>query len=235
MCVEIREDEVIDTIISPRLKVIQKRKGPKFAVDAVLLARFAKVSSGDKVVDLGTGTGVIPLILAYTTGAGRIIGVEIQRELVNMARRSVLLNGFQGRISILEGDVRRVADLLPAGRFDVVTCNPPHRSPETGRMSPNPAIAISRHEILGKLKDFVAAAGYLLKNRGRAVFVHRPDRLADLLELFQSEGITPKKLRFVHPRTDRNAELLLLEGIKRAGEGMIVLPPLFLISGEEGS
>ena len=124
MCVEIREDEVIDTIISPRLKVIQKRKGPKFAVDAVLLARFAKVSSGDKVVDLGTGTGVIPLILAYTTGAGRIIGVEIQRELVNMARRSVLLNGFQERISILEGDVRRVADLLPAGRFDVVTCNP---------------------------------------------------------------------------------------------------------------
>ncbi|HID55202.1 TPA: methyltransferase domain-containing protein, partial [Candidatus Poribacteria bacterium] len=199
MCVEIKRDEVIDTIISPRLKVIQKGKGPKFAVDAVLLARFTKVSSGDKVVDLGTGTGVIPLILAYTTRASRIIGVEIQSELADMARRSVLLNGFQGRVEIVEGDVRKVADILPAGRFDVVTCNPPHRSPETGRVSPNPAIAISRHEILGKLEDFVAAAGYLLKNRGRAVFVHRPDRIADLLELFRREGITPKRLRFVHP------------------------------------
>lgn len=228
MCVEIKGDEVIDTIISPRLKVIQKGKGPKFAVDAVLLARFTKVSSGDKVVDLGTGTGVIPLILAYTTRASRIIGVEIQSELADMARRSVLLNGFQGRVEIVEGDVRKVADILPAGRFDVVTCNPPHRSPETGRVSPNPAIAISRHEILGKLEDFVAAAGYLLKNRGRAVFVHRPDRIADLLELFRREGITPKRLRFVHPRPDRNAELLLLEGIKKAGEGMVVLPPLLL-------
>ena len=228
MCVEIKRDEVIDTIISPRLKVIQKGKGPKFAVDAVLLARFTKVSSGDKVVDLGTGTGVIPLILAYTTRASRIIGVEIQSELADMARRSVLLNGFQGRVEIVEGDVRKVADILPAGRFDVVTCNPPHRSPETGRVSPNPAIAISRHEILGKLEDFVAAAGYLLKNRGRAVFVHRPDRIADLLELFRREGITPKRLRFVHPRPDRNAELLLLEGIKKAGEGMVVLPPLLL-------
>ncbi|MCD6507197.1 tRNA1(Val) (adenine(37)-N6)-methyltransferase [Candidatus Poribacteria bacterium] len=234
MCVRVKEDEVIDTIISPRLKVIQKRKGPKFAVDAVLLAQFTKVSSGDRVVDLGTGTGVIPLILAHTTKAGQIIGVEIQTELADMAGRSVLLNGLQKRVEIIEGDIRRIADILPAGRFDVVTCNPPHRSPETGRVSPNPAIAISRHEILGRLEDFVAAAGYLLKNRGRAVFVHRPERLPDLLELFRREEIAPKRLRFVHPMANRNAELLLLEGIKKAGEGMIILPPLFL-SDEEGS
>lgn len=235
MNVEIREDEVIDTVISQKLKVIQKRRGPKFTIDALLLAQFTRVKSGDRIVDLGTGTGVIPLILAHTTEAGQIIGVEIQGDMADMARRSVLINGLQDRVEIIDGDVRRIRDLLPGGRFDVVTCNPPHKSPQRGRISPNPAIAISRHEILGKLEDFVAAAGYLLKNRGRAVFVHRPDRLPDLLELFRREGITPKRLRFVHTGMDRNAELLLLEGVKRAGEGMVVLPPLLLPSGEGGS
>jgi tRNA1Val (adenine37-N6)-methyltransferase len=228
MCVQIKEDEVVDTIISPQLKVIQKRRGPKFSVDAVLLAEFTKVSSGDLIVDLGTGTGVISLIIAYTTSARQIIGVEIQGELVEMARRSVLLNGFQDRVSIVEGDIRRIGELLPPGRFDVVTCNPPHRRPVSGRMSPNPAIAISRHEVLGKLEDFVAAAGYLLRSRGRAAFVHRPDRLSDLLELCRRYRLTPKKLKFVHPKADRNAELLLLEAVKEAGEGMVVLPPVFL-------
>jgi len=231
MCVEILPDETIDTIISEDLRVIQKKRGPKFSVDAVLLARFPKVRRGERVIDLGTGTGVIPLIIAFTTEAGRVVGLEIQGELVDMARRSVKLNGFEGRVEIVEGDVRRIEELFPPESFDLVVCNPPHMKVQPGRMSPDPRVAASKHEVLGKLSDFVRAASYLVRFRGRTAFAMRPARLSEMLRLCEERGLTPKRLKFVHPKPGEEAELFLLEAVKGGGEGLIVCPPEFLSSG----
>lgn len=221
-------DERIDEFAG--LKVIQKIDGPHFSLDAILLAQFATVKKGDMVVDLGAGGGIVSLILASTTEAERIVGIEIQSELADIARRNAALNNLRDKIHILEEDLRLVTKTHPAGQFDLLVSNPPYRRTGDGRISPNPLKAIARHEIRCTLDDVLRASFHLLKSRGRAAFVYRPDRIVDLITGCRQHRLEPKKIQFAHPGTDREANLVLLEAVKDGQQDLKVLNPM-LVSG----
>jgi tRNA1Val (adenine37-N6)-methyltransferase len=221
-------DERVDDFTG--LKVIQKTDGPHFSLDAILLAQFATVKKGDVVVDLGAGGGIVSLILATTTEAEQIVGIEIQNELADIARRNVALNKLEGKIHILEEDLRLVTKTHPAGQFDLLVSNPPYRRIGDGRINPNPLKAIARHEIKCTLDDFLQASFHLLKNRGRAAFVYRPDRIVDLIAGCRQHRLEPKRMQFVHPDPDREANLALLEAVKNGQQDLKVLNPL-IVSG----
>ena len=223
-------DERVDEFAG--LKIIQQINGPHFSLDAILLAKFATVRKGDMVVDLGTGGGIIALILAATTEAEQITGVEIQNELADIARRNAALNHLEDRIDIIEQDLRMVTKTLPAGKSDLVVSNPPYRCLGDGRINPNPLKAIARHEIKCTLSDVLQASFYLLKDRAKAVFVYRPDRIVDLLTGCRKHRLEPKKMQFVHPGLEREANLVLLETVKNGQQELKVLNPL-TVSGHE--
>ena len=208
------------------LKVIQKTDGPSFSLDAILLAQFATVKKGDMVADLGAGGGIISLILASTTGLERITGFEIQSELADMARRSVALNHLEDKVQILEADLREIKATQPPEQFDLPVSNPPYTRAGSGRINPNPLKAIARHEIKCTLADVLQASFYLLKNHGRATFVYRPDRVVDLVAGCREHRLEPKRMQIVHPASDREANLILLEAIKNGQREMKILPPL---------
>ena len=226
----INSDERIDAFLG--LKVIQKIDGPSFSLDAILLAQFAAVKKGDMVADLGAGGGIISLILASTTGLERVAGFEIQRELADMARRSVALNHLEDKVRILEADLRKIKQTQPPEQFDLLVCNPPYTRAGSGRINPNPLKAIARHEIKCALDDVLQASFYLLKNGGRATFVYRPDRVVDLMAGCRKYRLEPKRMQVVHPASDREANLILLEAIKNGRREMRILPPL-IASGHE--
>ena len=226
----VHPDERVDEFSG--LKVIQKVDGPRFSLDAILLAQFATVKKGDVVADLGAGGGIVSLILAATTEAKRIVGIEIQNALADMARRSVALNQLKDKIDILEEDLRLVRKSLPAGQFHLLVSNPPYRSIDTGRINPNPLKAIARHEVKCTLEDVLQASFHLLKNRGRAAFVYRPDRIADLIVGCRQHRLEPKRMQFVHPGPDREANLVLLEAVKNGQQELKVLNPL-MVSGHQ--
>jgi tRNA1Val (adenine37-N6)-methyltransferase len=226
----ILSDERVDEFSG--LKVIQKVDGPSFSLDAILLARFATVKKGDMVGDLGAGGGIISLILATSNQVERIIGFEIQNELVDVARRNAILNHLEDRIQIVEADLRTVAGTQSSEQFDLVVCNPPYRLVGSGRINPNPLKAIARHEIKCDLEDVLQVAFHLLKNRGRATFVYRPDRAVDLIAGCRQHRLEPKRLQFVHPAPDREANLVLLEAVKNSQQELKVLNPL-IVSGHQ--
>jgi len=226
----VHPDERIDEFSG--LKVIQKTDGPHFSLDAILLARFATVRRGDVLADLGTGGGIIPLILASITEAERITGIEIQSELVDIARRNAALNHLENKIEILEDDLRLVKRTQPAGQFDLVVSNPPYRLLGAGRINPNPLKAIARHEIKCTLDDVLQASFHLLKNSGRAAFVYRPDRAVDLIAGCRQHRLEPKRMQLVYPAPDREANLILLEAVKNGQKELKILNPL-IISGHQ--
>jgi len=221
-------DERVDDFAG--LKVIQKTDGPHFSLDAILLAQFATVKKGDVVVDLGAGGGIVSLILAATTEAERIVGVEIQNELADIARRNVALNHLESKIDILEEDLRLVTKTHPAEQFDLLVSNPPYRRIGDGRINPNSLKAIARHEIKCTLGNILQASFHLLKDRGRAAFVYRPDRIVDLIAGCRQHRLEPKRMQFVHPDPDREANLVLLEAVKNGQQDLKVLNPL-IVSG----
>ncbi|MCR4442125.1 MAG: tRNA1(Val) (adenine(37)-N6)-methyltransferase [Peptococcaceae bacterium] len=220
--------ETLDDLLINGLKIIQKSEGFRVTLDSVLLAHFATVKNGDRIVDLGTGNGVIPLILNTRAEKLNIWGVEIQEELVEMARRSVKLNGLEERIAILRGDIRDIHKVLGGGCFTLVTANPPHYSVEKGRASSLPAKALARHEISCVLEDVVASAGKLLNHQGRFALIHRVERLVGVIDLLRQYGFEPRKMRFIHAYKNRNAKHFLLEARKNASPDLKVLPPLLV-------
>lgn len=226
----IRSDERIDEFSG--LKVIQKTAGPRFSLDAILLARFATIKKGDVAADLGAGGGIVSLVLATTTQVRQVTGFEIQSELVDVARRNVVLNHLEDKIHILEADLRTVTETQPSEQFDLLLCNPPYRRVGAGRVNPNPLKAISRHEIKCTLEDVLKASFHLLKNSGRAVFVYRPDRVVDLISGCRQHRLEPKRMQFVYPDLHREANLVLLETVKNGQQEMKVLEPI-IVSGHE--
>jgi tRNA1Val (adenine37-N6)-methyltransferase len=224
--------ETLDDLHPAGLKIIQAKRGYRFSLDPVLLCAFAKVAKGEVVADLGTGSGVVPLLLAARTGAKKIVGVEIQPELAGRARRSVLLNCLQDRIDILEGDLRELQGRLEPQAFEVVVANPPFRRPGTGRQAPINERAAARHELAGGLVDFLRAATYLLKDGGRFYIVFLAERLAELLAGMRELLLEPKRLRCVHSRAGERGTLVLVEGRKGGRAGLAMDPPLFVYEGE---
>lgn len=227
----LRPGESLDELRPAGLHIIQAKRGYRFSLDPVLLSDFVQVADCDRLADLGTGAGVLPLLLAARTALKHIVGVEIQPELADRARRSVLLNGLQERIDILQGDLRGLHKRLPPQTFDVVVSNPPFRRPGTGRQAPDAERAAARHELAGGLSDFLRAAAYLLRDGGRFHVIYLAERLTELLTAMQNLRLEPKRLRCVHPRLSEAANLVLVEGRKGGRSGLLVEPPLCVYDG----
>ena len=225
-------DETLDTMFQGKLKVVQKKDGYRFSLDAVILGRLAQVSSGDRVIDLGTGCGIIPLILAATTQVKEIVGVEIQEELAEVARRNVALNGFYGIISILKEDLKNLPSLYSTGAFDFILTNPPFRKRATGRINPQEQKSIARHEIAISLQEVLTVAHFLLKTQGKLFLIYPAFRLVDLFYEMRACDLEPKTLQCVHSRVNTPAKMVLVEGVKGGGIELQVKEPLIIYDAE---
>ena len=225
-------DETLDDIAGGRLKVLQKARGYRFSLDALLLAHFVSLLPGVQVLELGVGSGVISLLLADRGEGVTLTGIDIQEEAVDMATRNVASNGFADKIALRRVDVRKIREAFPRGSFDVVVANPPYRKVNSGRINADRQKAIARHEIAGTIGDFLRAAGYVLKPAGRACFIYPATRMAELLCSFRDARIEPKRLRMVHSNLHKAGQFVLVEGVKEGGGELSVMPPLFIYEKE---
>ncbi|KOO48244.1 tRNA1(Val) (adenine(37)-N6)-methyltransferase [Viridibacillus arvi] len=230
----LKEDERLDYLLAEELRIIQSPSVFSFSLDAVLLAKFVNVPyQRGKLVDLCAGNGAIPLFLSART-KGHITGVELQDRLVDMAKRSVHYNKLELQIEIMQGDVKTIASVLGAEKYDVVTCNPPYfPAHEASDKNLKEHVAIARHEIHLTLDQMIYSASKLLKQGGKAAFVHRPSRLLDIITAMRANRLEPKRIRFVYPKAGKEANTLLIEGIKDGKPDLKVLPPLY-VYGEDG-
>jgi tRNA1(Val) A37 N6-methylase TrmN6 len=227
--IELYGDERLDYLLNEDMRIIQSPSVFAFSLDAVLLAKFAymPIQKG-QIVDLCTGNGVIPLLLSKRT-KGKIIGVEIQERLYDMAKRSVQYNELEEQVEIIHGDIKDMPQQLGYSKYDVVTCNPPYfPTVSADEMNKNRHLAIARHEIYCTLEDVIKVSSQLLKQGGKAAFVHRPGRLLDIVTLMRQYRLEPKRLRFVYPKMGKEANTILIEGIKDGSPDLKILPPLIV-------
>lgn len=224
----LKDGERIDDLNLNGLKLIQREDMFKFGMDAVLLSNFVYTKRGDKIVDLGCGTGIIPILIAGKSRDTHITGVEIQSEVAKIAVRNVCLNNFEDRIDIINDDIRNVVDKLGIEKYDIVTSNPPYMVYRTGVDKNNESENISRYEINGGLDDFIKVASKLLKFGGKFFLVHRVDRLVDIVYNLRICNLEPKKIRFVHPYVGEKPNLLLVEAKKGAKSGVVIMSPLYV-------
>jgi tRNA1Val (adenine37-N6)-methyltransferase len=222
------DEETLDEILDGLLRVFQKKRGYRFSVDSLLLTHFVLLKSRSKAIDLGTGSGIIPLILATRFPHVAWTGLEIQVELAELAHKSVQINSLQDHITIVHGDARKIKSIFPAHSFDAVTCNPPYRKINSGRINPGEEKAIARHEIKGSLNDFLQAAKYLLKPGGKVFTIYPAKRLAELVSLFRANSIEPKRMKFVFSDEQSAAEFVLAEGRCGSREELKIEPSLFI-------
>ena len=215
MDILLKENERIDDLEFKGLKIIQNSEGFCFGIDSVLLTDFAKdIKTNSKVIDLGSGTGIIPILLSAKTKNTLFLGIEIQETVAEMANRSVQLNDLQDRIKIENENILNLKDIYEKGKFDAITTNPPYKKVNTGIVNENDKKLISRHEITASLEDFIRISSYLLKDFGEFYMVHRPDRLVDIFYFMRKYNIEPKKIRFVYPNKNKKANIILIKGIK---------------------
>ena len=225
--IKLNNNEKIEDLEDKGLKIIQASDSYRFSVDSILLLNFIRVRNYEKIIDLGTGSGIIPLLLFGKRKGLSIYGIEIQNDLAGMARRSIELNKLQDHITIIQGDFKNVKNVFQNQQFDVVVSNPPYISLGQGEINPSSSKAIARHEIKGDLEDIISASNYLLKNKGRIYLIYRSAKLIKLLLALKKYSIEPKVIKFIHPRQGKNANLVLLEGIKRGKEELKIEDPIF--------
>ena len=231
--VDIYEHERIDELQRNGYRIIQDPDRFCFGMDAVLLSGFAAegatgIKAGSKVIDLGTGTGIIPILLEAKTKAAHLTALEIQEESAEMARRSVRLNGLEDKIDIVIGDIKEADALFAAASFDVVTCNPPYMIEQHGLVNPEGPKAIARHEVLCTFDDVAKAAARLLKPGGHFYLVHRPFRLAEIMTTLSQYKLEPKRMRLVYPYVDKEPNMVLLEATRGGKSRLQVEPPLIV-------
>lgn len=229
----LREDERIDDLQRNGYRIIQKKNGFCFGMDAVLLSGFARVRVGETAIDLGTGTGIIPILLEAKTEGRHFTGLEIQEEVAGMAARSVGLNGLENRVDIVNGDIKEASRLFGKASFDVVTSNPPYMNDSHGLKNPDLPKAIARHEVLCTLEDVVREAALLLKPGGRFYMVHRPHRLAEIISVLKDYKLEPKRMKMVHPFVDKEANMVLIEAV-RGGRSMMKVEAPIIVYREPG-
>lgn len=222
--IDLRPDETIDTFMKGHLKLIQSKTGYRFSIDAILLAEFVTVKKNEIVIDMGTGCGIIPMLLHLTKSPGYTIGLEIQEELADQAARNILLNNYTDRIAIIRGDIRA----LPFSSMfaDVVVCNPPYRRIQSGRINPHKQKAIARHEILATLDDILEGAIHVLRPKGRLAIIYPSERLMDLTIRLRTLNLEPKRIRVIYPDMNSEAKLVMVEALLNGRPGLKLLPPL---------
>lgn len=227
------ETETLDELTGYRLRIVQPRHGYRFSVDPLLLVDFARLREGDRVADLGTGCGVIPLLVARSEPAARVTGIELQEGMAALARRNVEANGLADRIDIVDGDVISLKERFAVSSFDLVLSNPPYRRPGTGKVSPRAGRDLARHETTATLADFLSAAKFLVKENGRICFIYHTSRLPEVMVEAARQKLAVLRLRMVYGTAKMAARMFLVELMKgRAGE-LQVEPPLF-VRGEDG-
>ena len=224
----IREGERLDDLQIKGYKIIQNPESFCFGMDAVLLSSFAKVKPCEKALDLGTGTGILPILLCAKNEGSHYTGLEIQKESVSLARRSVKYNGLEDKIDIVEGDIKEASKIFGAASFQAITVNPPYMIGEHGLKNENEALYIARHEVLCTLEDILRESARLLTPKGRFYMVHRPFRLPEILAKMSAYRIEPKRMRLVHPFVDKEPNMVLIEGLRGGNPRMKVEPPLLV-------
>lgn len=229
---ELLPDERIDDLHRNGYRIIQNPKKFCFGMDAVLLSGYAKVKPGEKCLDLGTGTGIIPILLEAKTPGQQFIGLEIQEESASMARRSVLLNQQEEKVQIVTGDIKEASSIFGAASFDVVTTNPPYMTSQHGLQNPDLPKAIARHEVLCTLEDVIREGAKVLKMNGRFYMVHRPFRLAEIINCLMKYKLEPKRMKLVYPYIDKEPNMVLIEAIKGAKSMLKVESPLIVYKEE---
>lgn len=226
--VNIKDNERIDDLQLNGLRLIQNVESFCFGVDAVLVSDYVDIKRKHRVLDIGTGTGIIPILLAGKTQAESIVGLEIQESMAEMANRSVALNSLENRVQIVHGDIKKYREYFSKSSFDVVVSNPPYTNKGCGLVNPHDSKAIARHEILCSLEDVVSAAASLLTSGGQLAMVHRPERLADIICSMRNNGIEPKYLRFVHPKPNKKPNMILIKGNRGGNPELKVQEPLYV-------
>ena len=229
MNIEIMDDERLDDLNCKNLKILQKKDGFCFGMDSVLIANFAKISRKNAIVaDLGTGTGIISILVAGKQNPEKVYAVEIQEELVDMAKRSVKYNDLENKIDIINADIVGISRGNFNKKFDYVISNPPYKKLNTGLINDNQKKLISRHEVKCTLKDVVNEASKLLKDKGVFYMVHRPDRLCDIFNAMRENKVEPKEIQLVHSHLEDEANLVLIKGVKCGNPSLKVLKPLIV-------
>ena len=233
MIIELKDEERLDDLQRNGYQIIQKKDGFCFGMDAVLLSGFAAVKPGEKAIDLGTGTGIIPILLEAKYEGEHYTGLEIQDEVAEMAARSVALNHLEEKVSIVKGDIKEASRLFGAASFDVVTSNPPYMNDAHGLKNPDLPKAIARHEVLCTLDDVAREAAKLLRPGGRFYMVHRPHRLIEIITALTKYKLEPKRMKMVHPFVDKEAIMVLIEAV-RGGKSMIKVEAPIVVYREPG-
>lgn len=224
-----------DTLFGGELVCFQHKSGYRFSVDSVLAAHFCRIHPGEKILDLGAGSGVIGLIIAFRFDGIFVTGLEIQADLVRLAEKNIAENNLHGKYAILQGDCCRINQLVQPESFHIVVSNPPYRKTGSGRVNAKKECARARHELDAKLDDFIRAASFAVKNRGIAVFVYPASRTAILLASLIEHRLIPKRLQPVYSYPeDEKAILVLVEAVKNGGEELSIQPPLFIYSKQNG-
>ena len=224
----LKPNERVDDLQRNHYKIIQDPERFCFGMDAVLLSGFAKAKEGDRVIDLGTGTGIIPILMEAKTKASDFTGLEIQPESADMAQRSVVLNHLESKIRIVTGDIKEASSLFGAATFDVVTSNPPYMTEHHGITNEKSPKAIARHELLCTLEDVISQAAKLLRPSGSFYMVHRPFRLVDIMVLMREYHLEPKRMKLVYPYIDKDPNMVLIEGLRGGRPRMTVEKPLIV-------
>lgn len=228
LTIELKEGERIDELHRNGYRIIQNERLFCFGMDAVLLSGFAKVKEGERVLDLGTGTGIIPILLAAKTEGEHFTGLEISKTSADMAQRSVALNGLSERMDVVLGDIKKAGALFAPASFDVVTSNPPYMTGGHGLVNPDVEKAAARHEVLCTLEDVVSAAAKLVRSSGRFYMVHRPFRLAEIIRVLSAHQLEPKRMQLVYPYVDREPNMVLIEAVRGGRPRMTVEKPLIV-------
>ncbi len=226
----LKDNERIDDLQIKNLKIIQNTDGFCFGIDSVILSDFAKdIKKNSKVIDLGTGTGIIGFLLIAKTNLANITGIEVQAEVADMANRSIMLNNLENKFNIINCNIKNILDNVERESFDVVVTNPPYKKNNTGGKNENEKKLISRHEILADINDFIKTAKIVLKDKGTLYMVHRPERLSDIIYSLRENKIEPKKIRFVYSKNDsKNAKLVLIKAVKNGGDFLEIENPLYI-------
>lgn len=239
MCLQnnglVRDDETLEDLQLANLQLIQKKDGFRFGIDAVLLSDFAKDIRAEKMLDMCTGSGIIPVLMWAKTNIPEILGIEIQEEVFDAANRTLELNGLGDRIRFDCGDIKNGAEIYGKRQFGLVTCNPPYMPAGTAVKNELDTKVIARHEVMCTLEDVISVGAMLLKQQGHLVLVHKPSRLCDILCLMRENKIEPKRIRFVHKQAGCEPSLVLVDGAFLGGRELRIMPPLYLFDekGEE--